>query len=147
MLIFSEVTKGIDILKSYKVFTSKANGGAGLLGDGKPVSIIGKAYVALPNEACTDSLIAIGSFSKKEEALNLQKYMKTKFLRYLAGVLKTSQNLYQGIYQFVPIQDFSLNSDILWQKSIQDIDKQLYEKYKLSEEEITNIELIIKEMI
>lgn len=138
------ITKGTEILKSYKVFTSKANGGAGLLGDDKPVQIIGKSYIALPMEACTDSLIAIGCYQSYEEAVNLQKYMTTKFLRYLAGVLKTSQNLYQGIYQFVPIQDFTEKSDIDWSKSIAEIDKQLYSKYNLTQGEIDFIESKIK---
>lgn len=141
------ITKGTEILKSYKVFTSKANGGAGLLGDDKPVQIIGKSYVALPMEACTDSLIAIGCYQSYEEAANLQKYMKTKFLRYLAGVLKTSQNLYQGIYQFVPIQDFTKKSDVDWSKSIAEIDKQLYSKYNLTQGEIDYIESKIKSMV
>lgn len=141
------ITKGIDILKSYKVFTSKANGGAGLLGDDKSVQIIGKSYVALPMEACTDSLIAIGCYQTYEETVNLQKYMTTKFLRYLAGVLKTSQNLYQGIYQFVPIQDFTKKSDIDWSKSIVEIDKQLYIKYNLTQDEIDFIESKIKPLV
>lgn len=141
------ITKGTEILKAYKVFTSKANGGAGLLGDDKPVQIIGKSYIALPMEACTDSLIAIGCYQSYEEAVNLQKYMTTKFLRYLAGVLKTSQNLYQGIYQFVPIQDFTKKSDIDWSKSIAEIDKQLYSKYNLTQGEIDFIESRIKPMV
>ena len=140
------VTKNIEILNSWKVFTSKANGGAGLLSDSKPVSIIGKSYIGEPKTACTDSLIPIGCFNNKIEAFNLQKYMKTKFLRYLAGILKTSQNLYQGIYKFVPLQDFTDKSDIDWSKSISEIDQQLYKKYNLTEEEINFIESKIKPM-
>lgn len=98
-------------------------------------------------EACTDSLIAIGCYQSYEEAVNLQKYMTTKFLRYLAGVLKTSQNLYQGIYQFVPIQDFTEKSDIDWSKSIAEIDKQLYSKYNLTQGEIDFIESKIKPLV
>ncbi len=140
------IQKNIEIFNSWKIFTSKANGGAGLLGDGKPVSIIGKSYIGAPKTACTDSLIPIGCFNSKIEAVNLQKYMRTKFLRYLAGILKTSQNLYQGIYRFVPVQDFTENSDIDWSKSIPEIDAQLYAKYNLTEEEISFIESMIKPM-
>ncbi|WP_281054622.1 hypothetical protein [Treponema saccharophilum] len=38
------------------------------------------------------------------------------------------------------------NSDIDWSKSIPEIDKQLYRKYGLSEEEIAFIEKMIKPM-
>lgn len=140
------ISKGTDFLESYKVFTSKGNGGAGLLTDGKPVNIIGKSYVGLPNMACTDSLIPFGKFKTITEAQNLQKYMSTKFLRYCVGVLKVSQNLYQNVYNFVPLQDFTPKSDIDWSKNLAEIDKQLYAKYHLSDDEIAFIESMIKPM-
>ena len=37
---------------------------------------------------------------------------------------------------YIPIQDFTDKSDIDWSVSIANIDKQLYKKYGLSEEEI-----------
>ena len=40
----------------------------------------------------------------------------------------------------VPLQDFTEKSDIDWSKSISEIDKQLYKKYQLSNEEIKFIE-------
>lgn len=140
------ISKGTDFLESYKVFTSKGNGGAGLLTDGKPVNIIGKSYVGLPNMACTDSLIPFGKFKNITEAKNLQKYMSTKFLRFCVGILKVSQNLYQNVYSFVPLQDFTESSDIDWSKSISEIDQQLYTKYYLTDEEIAFIEKMIKPM-
>lgn len=140
------ITKNIKILESYKIFTSKGNGGAGLLTDGKPVAILGKSFVATPNMACTDSMIPFGCFNTKDEAENLKLYFCTKFLRFLVGILKVSQNLYQNVYQFVPIQDFTENSDIDWSDSIEGIDRQLYKKYGLTKEEIDFIESMIKPM-
>ncbi len=140
------VTKNLNILNSYKIFTSKGNGGAGLLTDGKPVSIIGKAFVAKPNMACTDSLIPFGCFDNEEEAFNLKKYFETKFLRFMVGILKVSQNLYQNVYEFVPMQDFTADSDIKWTGSVEEIDRQLYAKYGLSVDEIAFIEERVREM-
>ena len=140
------ITRSIDVLDKWKVFTSKGNGGAGTLGEGKPVAIIGKAYIGKPGSACTDSLLPFGKFETKEEAVNLQKYMKTKFFRFCVGILKTSQNLYQIVYKFVPIQDFTKNSDIDWNNTVDKIDEALYSKYKLSEDEIAFIESMIKPM-
>ncbi|MGN0729647.1 Eco57I restriction-modification methylase domain-containing protein [Treponema sp.] len=130
-----KITKNIELVDRYKVFTSKGNGGAGTLGDEKKVAILGKPFFGDRNTACTDSLIPIGDFNTKIEALNLQKYMNTKFLRFIVGILKTSQNVYQNVYQFVPMQDFTNKSDIDWSKSLADIDKQLFDKYGLSLEE------------
>ena len=136
------VTKNLELAKKWKVFTSKGNGGAGILGDPKPVSIIGKAYIGKPFSICTDSLIPVGEFDNEQEAINLQKYMSTKFFRFMIGILKVSQN----VYQFTPIQDFTSNSDIDWSKYISEIDKQLYKKYGLSQEEIEFIESKVKSM-
>lgn len=140
------ITRSIDILDKWKVFTSKGNGGAGTLGEGKPVAIIGKAYIGKPGSACTDSLLPFGRFDTCDEAINLQTYMKTKFFRFCVGILKTSQNLYQIVYNFVPMQDFTKNSNINWNRSLQLIDADLYAKYGLTDEEIQFIESMIKPM-
>ena len=78
--------------------------------------------------------------------MSLLSYFKTKFFRYVVGLLKTSQNVSQNVYQFVPLQNFTENSDIDWSKSISDIDQQLYKKYHLSNEEIMFIENKIQPM-
>ena len=49
-------------------------------------------------------------------------------------------------YEFVPLQDFSENSDIDWSVSVAEIDRQLYRKYHLSEDEVEYIESMIKPM-
>lgn len=140
------ITKNKDIADKWKIFISKSNGAAGLLTDNKKVSILGKPYIAKPKSACTDSLIPIGNFETEFEAKALESYIKTKFLRYMVGILKTSQNIYQNVYKFVPLQDFTTDSDINWTKPIEEIDQQLFQKYKLSNEEIEIIEEIIKPM-
>lgn len=142
----SKITKNVDIMEHYKISTSKGNGAAGTLDVNSANYIIGKAYVGKSNSICTDSLIPIGCFNSEEEAINLQTYMKTKFLRYLVGAMKSSRNIHQVVYEFVPVQDFTSKSDIDWTKSIVGIYKQLYKKYKFSNEEINLVESIIKPM-
>lgn len=141
-----KITKNIDIADKWKIFISKGNGGAGTLGDGKPVAILGKPYIGKAQSVCTDSLIPIGAFDTKKEAINLQKYIKTKFVRYMVGILKVPQNVYQNVYQFVPLQDFTDKSDIDWSKSVAEIDQQLYKKYNLDDSEIAFVESMIKPM-
>ena len=135
------ITKSLDVFKRYKVFVSKSAGDP--ISDAK---IIGTPYFGDKNEVCTDSLIPIGCFDNKEEALNLQKYLSTKFVRYMISILKVSQNVYQNVYQFVPLQDFTSSSDIDWSASIADLDRQLYAKYNLTAEEIEFVEKMIKPM-
>lgn len=141
-----KIQKNLNIVEHYKVFTSKGNGAAGTLDINSANAIIGKAYVGEPNSACSDSLIPIGCFDTIDEAENLAKYMATKFLRFMVGTMKTSRNIYQVVYRFVPIQDFTDNSNIDWSKSIPEIDAQLYAKYDLTKDEIDFIEKLIKPM-
>ena len=80
------------------------------------------------------------------EATNLLKYIKSKFARAMLNVLKITQHLTPDVWKYVPRQDFTDKSDIDWSVSIANIDKQLYKKYGLSEEEIAFIETNVKEM-
>ncbi len=140
------ISKNKKIADKWKIFISKGNGGAGLLTDNKEVAILGKPFIGKPKSVCTDSLIPIGCFETAYEANSLLLYIKTKFFRYMVGLLKVSQNVYQNVYQFVPLQDFTPASDIDWNKSISEIDMQLYQKYNLNAEEIAFIEAMIKPM-
>lgn len=140
------IRRNEDIVPKWKIFTSKMNGGAGTLFDDKQVAIIGRSFVGAPNSICSGALISIGAFESKIEAENLKTYMATKYLRFMVGLMKSSQALYQNVYQYVPLQDFTANSDIDWSKSIPEIDQQLYAKYNLTEEEISFIESMIKPM-
>lgn len=135
------ITKNRDIFESYKVFVSKSSGNPN-----RDAKIIGMPYLGKPYSACTDSLFTIGKFSSEKEATNLVKYIKTKFVRFMISILKSSQNVTQIVYRFVPMQDFTNNSDIDWNKPISEIDKQLYDKYGLSSDEIEFIEQKIKPM-
>lgn len=64
----------------------------------------------------------------------------------MLGIKKIAQVLTSNIYSFVPQQNFKNSSDITWTNSLADIDKQLYAKYALTEEEIAFIESMIKPM-
>lgn len=141
-----EITKNKELANRYKVFMSKANGAAGILGEKDEVAILGKPYIGSNRSVCTDSLIPIGDFSTEQEAINLSKYLLTKFLRFMVGILKSSQNISQVVYKFVPMQSFTNESDIDWSKSINEIDEQLFDKYGLSIEESEHIKSSIKDM-
>ena len=128
-------------LDTYKAFYAKATG-TGQFGEILPEAIIGK-----PGDGGTVTFISIGSFSSEEEVSNCVRYTKTKFARALLSVLKVTQDNTPGKWAYVPLQDFTPNSDIGWSKSIHEIDLQLYRKYGLDEKEIEFIETHVKEMV
>lgn len=127
----------------WKVFTPRANNIGTELSDDNLNTFIGE-----PGTICTESYLVIGADLALDESScnNLSKYLKTKFSRYLHGLAKGSQDATSKTFRFVPIQDFTNDSDIDWSLSVHEIDQQLYKKYGLSKEEIEHIDKRIKEM-
>lgn len=124
----------------YKVLLSKASG-AGLFGE-KLASLA----VAAKRVGHTQSFVSMGNFDTEEEADSLVRYLKTKFARSLLGILKVTQDITPRVWKFVPLQDFTSESDIDWSQSVANIDRQLYAKYGLDDDEIAFIESHVKEM-
>ena len=119
----------------------KSNG-SGALGETLSTPIIG-----VPSIGHTQTFISFGAFDNEIEAQNLLKYLKTKFSRVLLGSKKVTQdNARKDIWENIPMQDFTEQSDIDWTQSIENIDKQLYKKYNLNQEEIDFIEEKVQAM-
>ena len=127
-----EIKQGKELVDSHKIFVSKAYGA----GDNYPHQIINVPFYVAPRSCCTETYLAIGPFENEEKAKNALSYMKTKFFRFLVLLIKNTQNAMQGVYRYVPIQDFSKP----W------TDEELYKKYNLTEDEIAFIESMIKPM-
>ena len=106
------------------------------------------AFVGKPNEICTESYLCIFADSNVsyDECVNICLYLKSRFARFMHCQAKSSQDATAKTFRFVPTQDFSKESDIDWSLSSVQIDKQLYVKYNLTDEEISFIESMIKPM-
>ena len=129
-----------ETFENYNVFVPEANG-SGALGEVLSTPLIGEPLIGH-----TDTFLSIGNFKTKFEADACIKFIKTKFARVLLGVLKVTQHNSRKTWYYVPLQDFTINSDIDWTQSVADIDRQLYQKYDLSPEEIAFIETHVREM-
>ena len=103
-------------------------------------------FIVSNPSCCYETYLVVGTFENTSEANNAMKYMQTKFFHLLVAVLKNTQNAMQRAYKYVPLQDFTSESDIDWSKSVADIDKQLYTKYGLTAEEVAFIESKVKSM-
>ena len=106
-----------------------------------PETIIGDS-----GTICTETFLLIGPFDSREEQLNCHKYINSVFFKMLLFFGRGTMQVSQEVFRFVPLQDFTNQSDIDWNKSIREIDQQLYAKYNLSEDEIEFIEKMIKPM-
>ncbi len=130
-------------IDKWKLYTPYANNIATELNDDNL-----NTYIGEPNTICTETYLVLGGDYNltKIECINLQKYTKTKFLRFLHSISKCSQHATAKTYKFIPLQDFSEKSDIDWSNEIENIDIQLFEKYGLTDEEKNHILKSIKVM-
>lgn len=131
--------------ESYKVIFPKANG-SGAIGEVLSTPLIGEPLIGEPLIGYLETFISAGEFDNQVSAENCLKYIKSKFCRALLGVLKITQENTKKTWAKVPLQDFTSTSDIDWTQSVADVDKQLYKKYDLTQEEIDFIETKVKEM-
>ncbi len=146
-LPLSEIEAGKELLPRYKTLMGKVlSGHVGETDSAGQVKVISTTMIAKPNEVTTDSYLVMGDFASEYEAIAMQKYLHTRFVRFLLLQSLASMNISRGNFRFVPFQDFSNSSDIRWDKSVESIDSQLYAKYELSEKEIAFIESMIKPM-
>ena len=118
------VRKGEEFIDKYKVFVPRA-WGIGNVQKDKVNPFVGK-----PNSVCTETYTAIGPFDSEETANNVMSYINTKFFHFLVSIVKITQAAAKHVYKLVPIQNFSKS----W------TDKELYEKYGFTKEEINFIE-------
>ena len=119
----------------FKVIIPNANG-SGAIGEVLSTPLVGFA----------ETFISIGAFDTQIEAENCLKYVKSKFARTMLGILKVTQHNPREKWVYVPLQDFSPQSDIDWSQTSAEIDAQLYAKYGLSPAEIDFIEEKVRAM-
>ena len=127
-------------LDKYKVIVPKSNG-SGAIGEVLSSPLIGEPLIGV-----TQTFLTIGAFDTRTEAEACLKYVKTKFVRTMLGLLKATQHNPKDTWRLVPLQDFTAASDIDWTLSVAEIDQQLYHKYGLEAEEIAFIEEKVRAM-
>lgn len=126
----TEITHGADLIDRVKLFVPYASPGS----DDYPHLVLSRPIVALSGEIATETYLAIGPFEDEAQARNAAEYMSTTFFRFMLNLLRVSQHITRGVYQLVPVQDFSTH----W------TDESLMEKYGLSPEDLTFMQRFIK---
>lgn len=126
------VRKNKPWVNQYKLYISKAYGA----GEEYPHQILNKPFIGEKNSCSTETYLVIGPFESRDIAERVQAYVATRFFRFLVLLKKITQGAYKGVYQYVPMQDFSE----IWN------DAKLYEKYSLTKDEIVFIESMVRPM-
>lgn len=89
-----------------------------------------------PGTVCTESYLVAGHFATEFEALSLDHYMRTRFVRFLISIRAVTQHVTRGSFAFVPVQDFTRD----W------TDTDLYSKYGITSDEVAFIESMVRPM-
>lgn len=123
-----------NILQKYKVIITYAmSGGNKPSSDGK-YQIVSSLQILKPNEICTETYLVLGVFDDEDHANNLMSYVSTKFFRFLMLQALTSIHITKESFCFVPCIDLDCPIS----------DKDLYQIYKLSSDEISFIESLMR---
>ncbi|WP_078354494.1 Eco57I restriction-modification methylase domain-containing protein [Mycobacteroides chelonae] len=131
----SEITAGLDLIDAWKVYVGFAAPGTGDK-DTYPHRVISTPFLGSPGTVSTETYLAIGPFSTKEEADGALSYLSCRLTRFLILLHKPSQNTTRQVYTFVPTQDWAKR----W------TDGELYEKYGINADEIDFIEKVVRPM-
>ena len=119
------IPKKTEVLDRYKVFVPEA------WGNWSKKPGLGGAFadiiIANPRDLATETFTEPGNFKKFETAKKHAKYLMTKFARALLYVNKHSLHS-RSAWGAVPVQDYS---EPWWNESIEKIDDNLMEKYKI----------------
>jgi site-specific DNA-methyltransferase (adenine-specific) len=126
------ISNNLNLVDKYKILVSKGYGA----GNSYPHQIIGLPIVTEKNSVCTMTYFVLSSFDTKKKANNFEKYVKTRFFRFLVSLKKNTQDTSKGKFSFVP----DLPMDEEW------TDEKLYERYEINEEEQDFIKSIVREM-
>ena len=142
----TDISKGVEYIDQFKIIVGRfvPSNGEMSVKPGEGYRVLTEPQILSPAEINTETYIDTAVFSTLEEAMNYKKYLLTKFARFLLRQGITSVNVTKECFAFVPIQDFTNKSDIVWSKNVSEVDFQLYAKYHLAKDEIEFIEKMIK---
>ncbi|WP_270717358.1 Eco57I restriction-modification methylase domain-containing protein [Mycolicibacterium sp. BiH015] len=96
---------------------------------------LSKPIIAGPGTACTETYLVAGRFTDEKEATRYALYLRTRLVRFLVSLRKSTQHATRDVYSFAP----NVPLDREWTDAL------LYERYGLTPEEIKFIESQVAE--
>lgn len=127
----SEITTNTAWIDEWKVLMTRIQGTSAAV----ETKFLSKPIIAEPGTACTETYLVAGHFDTEAEATNYARYLRTRFVRFLVSLRKSTQDALKPVYAFVP----NLPLDQEW------TDAKLYKRYGLTEDEIAFIESQVAE--
>lgn len=129
------IKKNSHLIDVWKLFLPKTGSGRERERSGVDL-VLGPPLLGEPGSVCTQTYLVAGPLSSKHEAKSVESYLRTRFARFLVSLRKPSQDVFRGMYRWVPVQ--------LWDRTWTDAD--LYKKYRITRDEQAFIESMIRPM-
>ena len=98
--------------------------------------VLSRLEILPPGSICTETYLIAGRFSSETEAVNNQKYLASRFTRFLLYAATITQHITRSSFMFVP----NMTADLLW------TDEDLYDFFGISPAHIGFIESMIRSM-
>lgn len=126
-----DITVNPEWIDDWKVLMTAVQGTSAAI----ETKFLSKPIIAKPGTACTETYLVAGHFDDEAAAANYAKYLRTRFVRFLVSLRKTTQHATRDVYAFIP--DLSLDTE--W------TDAKLYKRYGLTKGEVDFIESQVAE--
>lgn len=126
-----DIPQNLSWIDDWKVLMTRVQGTSAAV----ETKFLSKPIIAEPGTACTESYLVAGRFSDEADATRYAAYLRTRFVRFMVSLRKSTQDAPRHVYSFVP--DVPLDRD--W------TDAELYARYGLTDEEIAFIESQVAE--
>lgn len=127
-----EITTNPEWVDDWKVLITAVQGTSAAV----ETKFLTNPIVAGPGTACTETYLVAGRFGTEQEAANFASYLRTRFVRFLLSLRKATQHVTRDVFAFVP----DVNYGHEW------TDAMLYERYRLTPQDIAFIEATVKPM-
>lgn len=131
----TDIIPGYEYINKYKVICGH------ILNTSK--NVITNIHILKPGQIYCESFAALAIVDTYEEALKIEKYIKTKFFRYLVSLALSDGTNTAGnnFFRFVPAIETINDSKVDWNASIEEINRKLcMDEYKLSKDCIDSID-------
>ena len=127
----SEIPQNPEWIDDWKVLMTRVQGTSAAV----ETKFLSKPILAGPGTACTESYLVAGRFKTEEEANRYALYLRSRFMRFMVSLRKSTQDAPKHVYSFAP--QVPLTED--W------TDARLYKRYGLTADEIAFIESQVAE--
>ena len=127
----SDIPVNASWIDKWKVLMTRVQGTSAAV----ETKFLSKPIVAEPGTACTESYLVAGRFESEAETTHYASYLRTRFVRFLVSLRKSTQDAPKHVYAFIP--DLPLDQE--W------TDVKLYQRYGLTTNEIAFIESQVAE--